>query len=953
MLTNYNNGTMAENTAMPLWLDIKKEYIDENFGSVITYLHKRVKNTAYQDSFYNTTVGLLEARVKSLIESITSSPLQQDMCKDEELELYCRMCGLYLLVFGEDTQLRRNAFALMLQCLLLVSHKNEIQLAELAISSILGRVSTKLPFGWDDIINFNPELLNYKIDKSIEMTDGLKEEYWFTGKGSILLKGGELKLSTLQAEDPSRSLLVTALEVMGNHLQILSGKDAKVKKSETDSLPAMAEFTEDFIGDLKETAPKAPKYLRQYETGDTVEVEIIEKESSTLIWAKTVDKDYEVLEGTLDAASLKNINFYINDFYTHLHVGDHLYVTISDTVDVTFDLGKEFKTYIKDERTYVGDVLCACINRISQDRGNKVKAYMWTESGFAAQAYVNPEDYTEGDYVMIRVSEFGEKDYFGVVMTEIQDLSDDKFNINEAKGDCIAGYCLEPEVEEKVNCLDIETLRLMCRILLGYQKKLPRPSDRYRLLCFMRIIAEMTKNEADAKYTNFVCDYMEALVHFAKGEYAKLRPLEFGCEVEPESVSRRKRVVEVLQAYGDDDQNEKLSEIIDNDQDELIHKIATLVLSCNRIDHVISKSMQNVIKREIIKCLAIEAEGDTNLEDENGTYLGLENDRQEFKTSFFHAPKDAKEQNQKRTILRGVCAFLNTRVGGTLYLGVDDLGYIKGIQSDIEYMERTVSGCYKGIDGYVRYITDEAKKVFDLSIMTNVRITPMYDNQVVAIIISPYEYDIVQAFEEAFIRINSETIRMPEQMQKQIMAQRILSKKEDAANIGALMGAIDGKRQVILHGYSSSHSGEVRDRTVEPFGFGYNHKTVWCYDVEKKANKVFKVDRIDNVEITQDKWEYESHHEQGQMDIFRMTGETPIPVKLELTLLAKNILMEEYPEAEKYLREIEVDRWILQTNIYNLIGIGRFYMGLAREITILEAPGLKEYAEDYVKQHII
>ena len=29
------------------------------------------------------------------------------------------------------------------------------------------------------------------------------------------------------------------------------------------------------------------------------------------------------------------------------------------------------------------------------------------------------------------------------------------------------------------------------------------------------------------------------------------------------------------------------------------------------IDHVISKSMQNVIKREIIKCLAIEAEGET------------------------------------------------------------------------------------------------------------------------------------------------------------------------------------------------------------------------------------------------------------------------------------------------------------------------------------------------------
>ena len=215
---------MPENTAMPLWLDIKKEYIDENFGSVVTYLHKRVKNAEYQDSFYNTTVGLLEARVKSLIENVTSAPLQHDMCKDEELELYCRMCGLYLLVFGEDSQLRRNAFSLMLQCLLLVSHQHELQLAELAISNILGCVGSKLPFGWDDVINFNPGILTYKIINSIEMRKGLDEGYWFTGKGSILLKDGELTLSTLQEDDPARSLLVTAIEVMGNQLQIHLGQ---------------------------------------------------------------------------------------------------------------------------------------------------------------------------------------------------------------------------------------------------------------------------------------------------------------------------------------------------------------------------------------------------------------------------------------------------------------------------------------------------------------------------------------------------------------------------------------------------------------------------------------------------------------------------------------------------------------------------------------------------------
>ena len=35
------------------------------------------------------------------------------------------------------------------------------------------------------------------------------------------------------------------------------------------------------------------------------------------------------------------------------------------------------------------------------------------------------------------------------------------------------------------------------------------------------------------------------------------------------------------------------------------------------------------------------------------------------------------------------------------------------------------------------------------------------------------------------------------------------------------------------------------------------------------------------------------------MDIFRMTGETAIDVKLQLSLMAKNILVEEYPDAER------------------------------------------------------
>ena len=944
---------MAENTAMPLWLDIKKEYIDENFEGVLTYLHKRVKNVALQDSFYQTTVNLLDERVKSLIESITYAPLQENMCKDEELELVCRMCALYILVFQDNTDTRRNAYSLMLQSLLLLSRQYEQQLAELSISNLLGRIPSKAPFGWDDIITFTPQILAYKIANTATMSDGMSQEYWYDSKGSVLLKKGELALSALSMDDPGRSMLVPAIELLDGQLQILAKKNTKVKKSELDNLQAMAEFTKDFIRDLKTPIAKARKYSKRYDNGDTVDVRVIRKDNEGKLWVRTIDKEYESIEGYIKTPALQNINYYMQDFYAYLNVGDYMTLQVCDVDKGVFDISEEFKDYIINERADGSKSICAYINRITPDRSGKHKAYMWTDSGYAAQGYVNG-DYKEGDYVQIKILSFGENSYYGVVMTQILCMSEDEFNVNEAKRDCVGCFCIAPEEEGEVNYLSIDMLRLLSRVLLGYQKNLPRPSDRHRILCFMRIIAEMTGNQMDAKYLSFLSDYMEALVLFAKGEYDKLRPLEFSSESEPKTVTRRKRVVEVLSAYGNDSMNDHLSDIIETDEDELIHKIAILVQSCNRIDHVISKSMQNVIKREIIKCLAIETEGDTDLEEENGVYLGIENDRQEFKTSFFHAPASAKEQNQKLTIMRGICAFLNTKVGGTLYLGVDDLGYIKGVDSDIAYMEKTAYGSYKGIDGYIRYITDEAKRHFDISMMTNIRINSMYDGKVIAITVSPFEYDIVKIEGEAFIRINSETIRMSESMRRQLMAHRILSKKEDAANVAALMDAIESKRQVVLHGYSSSSSGVIKDRVVEPFALASGQKTVWCYDVASKTNKVFKVDRISNVEIKADRWEYESHHRQGKMDIFRLTGETAIPVKLQLTLLAKNVLVEEYPEAEKDLiQTTDDDRWILETDVYQMEGIGRFYMGLAGEIQVIDAKGLKEYAQKYCKNHIL
>ncbi len=178
------------------------------------------------------------------------------------------------------------------------------------------------------------------------------------------------------------------------------------------------------------------------------------------------------------------------------------------------------------------------------------------------------------------------------------------------------------------------------------------------------------------------------------------------------------------------------------------------------------------------------------------------------------------------------------------------------------------------------------------------------------------------------------------------MAKSTISQK-NANNINRLREAIQEGKQVILKEYSSSHGSNIRDRHVEPFAFTTNYIQVWCYDPADKANKLFKVARVGSVEILPDGWAHTGEHRQGYVDIFRITGENQYPITLKLGISSHNLLLEEYPLAEQYLTQSDPTHWLLQTNVCNYIGVGRFVIGLAHDIEIIESPGLEEYLQDY------
>ena len=168
-------------------------------------------------------------------------------------------------------------------------------------------------------------------------------------------------------------------------------------------------------------------------------------------------------------------------------------------------------------------------------------------------------------------------------------------------------------------------------------------------------------------------------------------------------------------------------------------------------------------------------------------------------------------------------------------------------------------------------------------------------------------------------------------------------KGKNAENVNRIIEAIEEKLQVILHSYSSSHTGSKRDRLVEPIAFTTNYVQIWCYDTSDNKTKLFNTARIGEVELLSNKWQHEEEHKCGYIDVFRNMGFEQKRVQLRLGVMSHNLLIEEYPLSERDLKQEDETHWLLDTEVCNYAGIGRFVMGLADDIEVVDSPDFSAF----------
>lgn len=943
----------------PLWLELKKEYIDDNFDKLLLYLKENEGKV--KDAFYEKTIELLHQRVQDLIVCLSERAIFEDENDRSGVIFNIRLLASYLLVAPEG-EYSLPAFVALANELQALTPKFSEQLCKITMKRLTFESISSLGIRWSDITEFKPELFAHRIFSNTFFTKPLNKSLVFENHGAAFLSSNGIFLTYENSEDGKTLLKSGANSIeTGIGCALRTASALKLKKSDDNNLIAMDRYVKDFITSQSKMAkPKIKKRLAEYEVGDTAIVRISKIAYDGTIHVETMDGNYQKMVGVIKYEKPSIVYYYTSSLYEYFREGDYLEVTVTSISQNTFSFEKQLvEFFVNDTRDNYGlekDMLAKLIDI-------KPRYCGWINERGVAVYTDNDSRYSKGDLAILRVKQYNKGTHLGKIDAEIVDDAneDDELNEKEIRRYCIRDFAESTplpanRMEENGQAfLNPMVLKLLFRLFFIHQKKLMKPSDRFRYIANAWVMAELVGDELSSSYIKFAATYLCTLVQFVQNE--NLSSVQLEPEKEYESAQQtliRTKVVELLKEYGKKENSHVLAQAIDQFKDSIpmLSRLARLIQTANSMQGTLSNSTINVIKREIIKTLSLETENDTDLEADSGNYLGVESGTIEFKTSMVYPANNGMQPNQTKqtaNVFRAVCAFLNSQTGGTVYLGVSDQGYVIGLENDLRFLHCASLETYARI-----YVQDPIIKQLGLDSMTYIKTERLYEDKVLAIHIAPHPYRVVELNGVAYLRVNAESREMPENVKQEMIARKVFKDKNKAAAISQLQHAMSQRKCAILHGYSSSNSGNVADRLVEPYDVLPEDGLVICFDRKKLDKRVFSISRIGYVEILEEDWKYSASHTPIAVDAFHMSGEKAIKVSLQLDLLAKNLLIEEFPRTKKDISPDAKDEnvWYLSTEVYALEGVGRFYIGLANHIKILDAPKLQEYINDFKDKYL-
>ena len=259
----------------PIWLDLKKEYIDDNFAKLQGYL-RDCDEKGEKDTFYATTINLFRERISDLLRDLSERPIYADEQGRQQLTSNVNMLATYLLADSDDAMTLNAYVAFMIEL-----RQMNPRLSDLIVKTIMQRIRHEkvinIGFSWNDLEKIGTDLFVHNACKHAQFDIPLNKPLALSKYGTALLSKEGLML-THENKEGARKLLkegANSLDTgIGITLRTLSGE--KLRQSLSNSVVDMDEFTKDFIlAQAKiQNKPATRQVLKSYDDDHEVIVRV-------------------------------------------------------------------------------------------------------------------------------------------------------------------------------------------------------------------------------------------------------------------------------------------------------------------------------------------------------------------------------------------------------------------------------------------------------------------------------------------------------------------------------------------------------------------------------------------------------------------------------------------------------------------------------------------------------
>ena len=987
------------------WLEIRKEYIIENFEKLLVYLraYRYDSNKEVHGEFLTTCKYLVDLAEELSEFSITSSFISSPHFKLSGSELMVPDIMAYriiasAIIASQKIGVDRHKLLARLMNLLVVARKmpnTDIsdELIYVTVGCVRKAPIKNLGIKWDDIEDeesFKPISLLHAISRTkFDVDEG--KECLYEGKGTLIFtKDSVLAAPVNKKEFLSGSVSLTPYLRIGQTITVLLPKSDHMKSPSTvDEIAEGMTFMTRAQGGVKASLTENKK---KYPSGTIIPV-VVKSNWGVKIEAQTIHPEYARISGKVNINLNECLKYFnINHLTPLFKIGTILMVEYTpEDPEFCFTLNGGFMQFYEEYASMLRGESLPAVYLCDYSAGTQ-----WlTDEGVIANVMGHitnddilfaKEQHIPLDVRVCSVKNTNSKILVNAMFTETVVLNGDEEPIVDMESyehdvfdflfDKYLKYCKEfvPELDSLSSIEDTNAngAIMISNILMSHQSLLTDTMPRLTCLQTALMLSIAAGDYTMSAYIRHELEYQIAVARFAAGAspmsitLSPSPPLEGIPEVE-----RHKRIIEKIRNYKEPEIGHASDK---NMRDEDIEDtVDGLIDASNRLIGKIDEREISRIKLELAKVLDVD---DQYRSPDLTTYYGVESDTLEFKTSAVCPPKNKlkgsaeyEPETQKWAILKTICGFLNSTTGGELLIGVRDNGIASGLEKDIEFLysdhripepnsDRYRTYLKNIIDGaFIAYKSRAQKKsVTTANITYNIEMNNE-GQEILRIHVESYRGDMVhfhpdchrpEEIAEAYIRTSGATVPMSSTVRDQTLLKKYhLAGDKEGVGMAAIYEARNSKKRVLLKEYTSRTG--VKDHEIEVFQVFPESKCILAYDTGAKDVRLFKTLRWKDAKILDKNCTQSSSSKRDlRPDIFGFVfdpSKQVYNIEVRLTNYGAMLLREEYPGSESLLTHTNQKEypWLLSLSLNTLDGIARFVRGLPTECMVDKDSDLGSY----------